>query len=161
MFCNHCGGALQAGQAFCPGCGRPVIAPPAAQAPAFRGRVARHLTAVAIFWIVISAMRLFGAGGVMFAGRFARRAALHDPFISGFLPHIFPVISLFLLAGALIGFLCGWGLLQKHRWARTLALVLGGLSLLDPPLGTALGIYTLWVLLPNESEREYGAMARP
>jgi len=157
MFCNHCGGSIQAGQNFCPNCGKPSAATPAVPAP--RGRVARHLSLLAIFWIVISAMRLVGSGGVFFAGRFVRRAVFPDPFVSQFLPHLFPVIGLLLLLCAAIGFLCGWGLLQKHSWARTLGLVLGGLSLLDPPLGTILGIYTLWVLLPAQSEQEYSTLA--
>jgi len=45
-------------------------------------------------------------------------------------------------------------------WARMLAIVFGCFSLLDIPLGTALGIYTLWVLLPARSEEEYRQMAR-
>ena len=162
MFCNHCGGALQAGQAFCPGCGRPVPAGPApAPAPAVRGRVARHLSGLAIFWIVLSAFRLLGSGGVFVAGRFMRHAVFPDPFAAHFVPRIFPAIGMFLFAAAAIGFLCGFGLLQKYSWARILALVLGGLSLLDPPFGTALGIYTLWVLLPAQSEQEFTALARP
>jgi hypothetical protein len=33
--------------------------------------------------------------------------------------------------------------------------VMGLLSLVDIPFGTAVGIYTLWVLAPSESEAEY------
>ena len=36
----------------------------------------------------------------------------------------------------------------------------GGLNLVDIPFGTALGIYTLWVLIPEESEREYNLIVR-
>jgi hypothetical protein len=36
-----------------------------------------------------------------------------------------------------------------------LALVLGFVNLIHIPFGTALGIYTLWVLLPAQSEREF------
>ena len=36
-----------------------------------------------------------------------------------------------------------------------LSIVIGILHLLNFPLGTALGIYTLWVLLPGESEQQY------
>jgi hypothetical protein len=39
-----------------------------------------------------------------------------------------------------------WGIGQRKKWGRTLALVLGVLSLPGIPLGTALGIYTLVVL---------------
>ena len=53
------------------------------------------------------------------------------------------------------GFLAGWGLLNREAWGRVLALVLGFVALIHVPLGTALGIYTLWVLLPAESEAEY------
>jgi hypothetical protein len=38
--------------------------------------------------------------------------------------------------------------------------VLGFISLFtDIPFGTALGIYTMWVLLSSDSEREYEALA--
>jgi hypothetical protein len=34
------------------------------------------------------------------------------------------------------------------------------LNLIDMPFGTALGTYTLWVLLPRKSEEEYRQIAR-
>jgi hypothetical protein len=40
-----------------------------------------------------------------------------------------------------------------------LGIVNGGINLVDLPFGTALGIYTLWVLLPAASEQEYRATA--
>ena len=46
-------------------------------------------------------------------------------------------------------------------WARILAIILAFLSLIHVPFGTALGIYTLWVLLPASSEQEYQRIARP
>jgi hypothetical protein len=54
-----------------------------------------------------------------------------------------------------IGFIAGWGLLSREPWARMLAIILGAVSLVDVPFGTALGIYTLWVLLPARSEEEF------
>ena len=62
-----------------------------------------------------------------------------------------PLMTLvgWLIAGeSRTGFFAGWGLLQREAWARTVALVVGFVALLNVPLGTALGIYTLWVLLP-------------
>jgi hypothetical protein len=64
-------------------------------------------------------------------------------------------IGFLIVADAVIGLAAGWGLLQRKSWARMLAIVLGHLNLLAVPFGTALGIYTLWVLLPAESKREY------
>jgi len=44
------------------------------------------------------------------------------------------------------GIVAGIGLLKFKSWARILALVLSIIYLLEVPLGTALGIYGLWVL---------------
>lgn len=40
----------------------------------------------------------------------------------------------------------GWALLAEKSWARILMIVLGVLELINFPFGTALGIYTLWVM---------------
>jgi hypothetical protein len=50
--------------------------------------------------------------------------------------------------------------MNHERWARTTAIVIGILALFHPPFGTALGIYTLWVLLPGESAAEYDRMSQ-
>jgi hypothetical protein len=47
----------------------------------------------------------------------------------------------------------GWGLLKRKSWSRIIAIILGCLSLLSFPHGTALGIYALWVLTKPEAER--------
>jgi hypothetical protein len=49
------------------------------------------------------------------------------------------------------GIIAGIGLLSHQAWARILALVLGILNLPGFPVGTLLGIYTLWVLLDSET----------
>ncbi len=46
----------------------------------------------------------------------------------------------------------GVPLRQRKPWARLVALTLGSVDLLLLPYGTALGVYTLWVLL-NEKGR--------
>ena len=63
------------------------------------------------------------------------------------------IIGIFLMALALPAILGGWGLLNYRSWSRILMIVISGLSLLHFPLGTALGIYGLWVLL-NEQTRQ-------
>src|ERR1051325_587332 len=69
-----------------------------------------------------------------------------------------------LCIGALIGLLsipsiiAGWGLLAEKSWARVLMIVIGFLDLLHFPLGTALGIYTLCVLLRDDTTGRPHAM---
>ena len=56
-----------------------------------------------------------------------------------------------LLAFASVGtLLTGYALLKMHRFARLLARAFAILGLLDFPLGTMLGVYTLWVLSQNK-----------
>ena len=51
--------------------------------------------------------------------------------------------------------------MERRPWARMLAIVLGVLALFKVPLGTALGVYTLWVLAPATSEAEWRAISGP
>lgn len=52
------------------------------------------------------------------------------------------VIILFFSLPSIIA---GIGLLYKQKWAFILALILGCFKLFSFPIGTALGIYTIWV----------------
>ena len=49
--------------------------------------------------------------------------------------------------------LIGIPLRRRRPWARLLALMLGSVDLLLLPFGTALGCYTLWVLLNEEGKK--------
>jgi hypothetical protein len=60
---------------------------------------------------------------------------------------------------AALALFTGYGLLQRRPWGRTIAIVAAILALLKFPFGTALGIYTLWVLAPSTSGMEYDAIA--
>jgi len=52
------------------------------------------------------------------------------------------LVIIFLSLPALIA---GIGLLAKQKWAMILALIMGCLNIFSFPIGTALGIYTIWV----------------
>ena len=82
------------------------------------------------------------------------------PGVPFFVHNIVSGIGLLFVVGALVGLAAGWGLMQREPWARMLAIVMGVLNLVDMPFGTALGIYTLWVLLPAASEQEYREAVR-
>ncbi|NIA29409.1 MAG: hypothetical protein GWP06_05775 [Actinobacteria bacterium] len=48
--------------------------------------------------------------------------------------------------------LAGIGILKFKQWGKILGLVVAALNLLDIPVGTALAIYSFWVLLKDESQ---------
>ncbi|HEV2688153.1 MAG TPA: hypothetical protein VGV35_06355 [Bryobacteraceae bacterium] len=120
---------------------------------------------LAVFWIALSALYLL-RGGARLVG--ARMLRVIGPNWSGdmpwgwrfgdVLPGIISVLGLISLAMAVAGFIVGFGLIERRPWARTLAIVLAVVALLNPILGTILGIYTLWVLMPSDAESEYRRM---
>lgn len=162
MFCDGCGAVLPADQRFCSRCRKEVRGTTAIGSPR-PGRVQEHLRLLAILWLALSAVNLIG--GVVLV-ILANTLFVHLPEMGGasaaseFLRPLLTVVGIFVLAKAGLGFVAGWGLLERQTWARILCLVLGFISLFNIPLGTALGIYTLWVLLPADSEREYQAHAQ-
>jgi hypothetical protein len=52
---------------------------------------------------------------------------------------------------SLPGIIGGIGLLREKEWARILVLILSGFNLFNVPIGTAVGIYSIYVLLQPET----------
>lgn len=156
MFCHFCGARLDPSASFCSSCGRVMRAVPLIPA---QGRIAGHVRLLGILWLAMSAFHLLPAL-FMFSVFGGHNPSLWlpgaPPFVFGFMRGLGTVF----LAGGILGLIAGWGLLDRQPWARMLAIVLGAINLIHIPFGTALGIYTLWVLLPAESEQEYRHVAR-
>lgn len=161
MYCDQCGGQLQTGQARCVRCGKPVTGP----VECGSNRVREHVKLVGILWMAYSALHLVGGVAVLMVAKFVvlRIGALPNgppPEMLMWLRPIISIVGWLILAKAALGFFAGWGLLQREEWARVFGLVMGFVALLNVPFGTALGIYTLWVLLPAQSEQEYKTLAQ-
>jgi hypothetical protein len=163
MFCDRCGAAMQPDQRFCGRCGKEL--PGVAVAYPQPSRVQEHIRLLGVLWLALSALNAV-AGIVLYILANTLFLHLHEmpdvpPDVpAGFLHSLFSIIGFFVLVKAAFGFFAGWGLLRREPWARMLTIVLAFLALFNIPFGTALGIYSLWVLLPAESEREYEQAAR-
>ena len=177
MFCDRCGTPLASGAQFCTSCGK-AVAPGAlpgampAVTSALQGRVRKHIHLLATLWLVNGVLRLTGVAWLMlFGGTFL-------PWLRGRIgPDAWPLgpgwgldsllssgffsLGIFLGLFGLVHLALAWGLFERRSWARILGLVLGILALLRFPFGTALGIYTLWVLAPEQSAREYERLSHP
>jgi hypothetical protein len=124
-----------------------------------QGRIAGHVRLLGILWLAISAFRLLPG---LFLTAMFRHGAFNflPPDVPFFVHSIIRGAGVVMLGFAAAGILAGWGLLDRQPWARMLAIVLGCFNLIDMPFGTALGVYTLWVLLPAKSEEEYRRIAK-
>lgn len=144
MYCNVCG-ALIDGQNYCGRCGRPVTA-----APVLERRVAAHLRTLSILWLVRGIL-LAIPGLFMMLFRSVRWGLAEHFILTG--------LGVVLLAGATLCLIAAWALSEREPWARMYTVVLGAISLFEVPFGTAIGVYSLWVLLPQSSETEYRRLA--
>ena len=153
MFCDRCGARLSEAQSFCPSCGKPAGTIPLMPV---KGRIAGHVRLLGILWLASAALHLIPGFvlWMLFPG------FMFPPDVPPFVPQLLHFLGIAFLVSAVLNLLAGWGLLDRQPWARTLAIVLACFNLIHMPFGTALGVYTLWVLLPAKSEEEYRRFAR-
>lgn len=78
--------------------------------------------------------------------------------ILGFIGRFVAVFSFIFAVPGIIG---GVALLKRRPWGRIWTLVLSVILLLDIPLGTALGIYSLWVLVQDETKQLFTSEPTP
>ena len=152
MYCNLCGSELNPGYNVCPKCGKAIGDPVSAVT---RSRLENHLSTLGTLWVVVGVLFLLPALGLFFASSVAH-FVIHDSVVARTLgPLLLTIIGGTILLIAVGGILVGMGLRDRKPWARVVAIVLGVIALFHPPFGTALGIYTLWVLMSDEGGVEY------
>jgi hypothetical protein len=168
QFCRQCG--VQIAPIAAPGAQQQAWIPPVGYSPYAaamvaeqRLRVRQNLQPLGIVWIMFGVWRLvMGMVGAFVVHSLVRGGIFSDapPFLPHLMGSLVPVIatvSVVMGAGAI---LAGYGLLSRQTWGRTVAIVLGVLALLKIPFGTALGIYTLWVLAPRASWAEWETLTQ-
>jgi hypothetical protein len=114
-------------------------------------RMKKHVTVVGAIHIGFGFIGLIGAMGAFFALNFAKGVVGNDEIPSmvlGFLSISVPLLIGFLSTLGLIG---GIGLLSFQSWARYLVIIVAALGCLNIPIGTLKGVYSLWVLLQEDT----------
>jgi hypothetical protein len=167
MVCPACNNTVEDGARFCTHCGTqmatPASYPPPYVVAPIVPRVQRHLQSLGSLWCIFGIVRLVTGLLGLFVFRsmaWHRFGGMDWPFhhSSGWMAFL-PFLVAATVVMAALDLFAGYGLLQRKPWARILAMVLAVLALIKFPLGTALGLYTLWVLAPSSSAFEYDAIA--
>ncbi|MFC2160650.1 hypothetical protein ACFLRW_04545 [Acidobacteriota bacterium] len=111
----------------------------------------QQIKLIGILWIVLGGLSVvFGLMGflLLFGISFIPDMGSEAPFILRIVGSV--AVFFFALFG-LPKIIAGIGLLKKKEWGRILTLIVSFISLLSVPLGTALGIYSIIVLVKEES----------
>jgi hypothetical protein len=114
-------------------------------------KMSKHVTIVGVIHIAFGVLGLLAAGIVFFALNYAKGFVSNEEvpkMILGFLSISLPVLIGFMSTLGLIG---GIGLLSYLNWARILIIVVAALGCLNIPIGTLKGVYSIWVLLQDET----------
>ncbi|RPI56726.1 MAG: hypothetical protein EHM55_04330 [Acidobacteria bacterium] len=116
-----------------------------------------HVKVLAVLYIIFGALGTLAGLGLMALLSFIGVAgAASDPDAWMALPVLGitgAALGAFLLMLSLPGVIAGFGLLKYRPWARILTIVLSALNLMNFPIGTALGVYGLWVMLSDDGSR--------
>jgi hypothetical protein len=166
MFCTNCGNEVEQVARFCSKCGREVTAATVQTAQKQPHDIGMHINILG--WLFVGCGILFGLLGFMmiFAGQLLQRLPLIAPVppdfpvpMAHFAGWVAGVIGLFVIAMGGGVAAAGVGLLQYKSWGRVLAIIMAILMLFKFPIGTAVGIYALWVLFSHEGQEYYRARA--
>ena len=127
----------------------------------------KHISLVGILNIVYSSLSILGAF-VLFALSigfkfFFEIIARCDPHgfedvpteILNIVPIILSIVGIVLFVFSLIGMIGAIGVLKKKEWGRIIVLVMSFFHLIRIPLGTILGVYSIWTLLNDETIKQF------
>ncbi len=112
--------------------------------------IAQHVKILGWLYIALS-VATFLLGALVTFIVAAATAVADDPEASLAVVIVGAIMAVMVLIFALPGVVTGAGLLKRKSWGRILAIIMSVINLMNFPLGTAVGVYALWVLLPQET----------
>lgn len=110
----------------------------------------KHLTLLASCYLALSLIGVLAAAIVF-------TAIVGGGLLSGDEEAIFITSTVGTAVSALVfvlsipGLFAAYGLFKRRSWSRFLTLVVGAMNVLNVPFGTALAVYTFWVLTQDEA----------
>jgi len=122
----------------------------------------KHITLVGILNIVYNFLSLIGSL-ILFAiaagfryffeliSRYIHEACEVPPEVLNIVPVILTTIGILILIFSIIGIIGAVGVIKRKEWGRLTLLVISFFNLIHIPLGTMLGVYSIWALLNNDT----------
>jgi hypothetical protein len=112
-----------------------------------------HVKAVGIIHIAFSVMGIIVAIAIFTGLNLVTRLPDVEEEAARIIQAVAMIVPWFIIIFSLPGIVGGIGLLKYQGWARILVLILSFLNLLEFPIGTAVGIYSIWVLFDKRTEK--------
>ena len=113
-------------------------------------RMEQHITLAAILRIASGILGIMIAI-IVFIAVAGGGLLSRDPEAIAITSMVGSIIAAVLVIFSIPDIIAGIGLLKRCQWARVLTLILSCIDLIEIPFGTALGVYSLWVLLNDQT----------
>ena len=114
-------------------------------------KMKKHVTAVAAIQIGFSTLWLIGAIVLYFVLMFARSQVGSDEVATKVLTLLAIILPVFVGVISLVGLIGGIRLLSYKQWGRIMTIIVSALGCFNIPIGTLIGVYSIWVLMQDET----------
>ena len=111
----------------------------------------QHVSFVGALHVGFGILGLIGALAVYITFNFAEGFVEHEPIAEQVLVFLGGTVSLLILFFSCLGIIGGIGLFSYKPWARILVMIVSAINCLNIPIGTAKGVYSIWVLMQKET----------
>ena len=111
----------------------------------------QHVSFVGALHLGFGILGLLGALTIYLTFHFVFEFVDEEPMVRTLLSFVGNTLSLIVLFFSSLGIIGGAGLFTYKPWARILVMIVSAINCLNIPIGTAKGIYSIWVLLQPET----------
>ena len=111
----------------------------------------QHVSLVGALHIGFGILGLIGTLAIYFGFQFLFDLVGEDPVAEGVLSYVGNSLALIILFFSSLGIIGGIGLFSYRPWARILVMIVSAINCLNVPVGTAKGVYSIWVLMQPET----------
>ena len=111
----------------------------------------QHVSFVGALHIGFGILGIVGALAIFFTFQFVFQFVEDDIIAQEVLAFIGNSVALLVLFFSILGVIGGIGLFSYQQWARILVMIVSAINCLNVPVGTAKGVYSIWVLMQDET----------
>jgi hypothetical protein len=114
-------------------------------------KMKQHVSFVGALHVGFGILGLLGALTVFIIFNFAQGFVVEEPLAEEILSFLGGTLSILIMFFASLGIIGGIGLFSYKPWARILVMIVSAINCLNIPIGTAKGVYSIWVLMQKET----------
>ena len=111
----------------------------------------QHVSFVGALHIGFGLLGLAGAMAIFFGFQFLFEFVEDEPIAQDVLSFVGNSVAMILVFFSSLGIIGGAGLFSFRPWARILVMIVSAMNCLNVPVGTAKGVYSIWVLMQPET----------